>query len=855
MVISIPAIYRVYLIILRSLLLRKGFKIFLSILFITLAHFSAGAQQRDSTTPPPAVPTDTLKKDLVTRLQEMSRKEGEKSLQDFQKEKDQLRQEQLVDQVIKTTQKAKVYLKHGIDTIGINNELKEINSLAHAAGDGVFYNKGTTQTSRNLVTTSKIFVELLNRVNIRKTQLDIYEANLSRFRYISDSLNADSSLYNLPDDSLALVEYLQKWMYVARGLAPVDSALTAAISHIHILQATVNYQAYDLNASLEELEVYQKELSHNFFNREVAGLLGHIAYKRPINEILHVSRMKGQLALSFYAEHHMGKIFLLLLFIIASTLFIRSLKAMLRKENLVRDDLAGQLLLRYPVLSAIVIVISLFQFIFPDPPFIFNVLLWIFPTLALTIIFYKFISRYWIRFWILMLVLCLVASLDNLVLQASRQERWVMLALALFGVICGCYFIFGKHKKELREKLILAFIALTMLFETASVIANLMGRFNLAKSMFISGYSNVIIGILFIWTVRLINEGLTLASSIYTKQDRKLFYVNFERVGDKAPPMLYTLLVVGWFILLGRNFYEYKMISEPLRNFFLSDRKIGDYTFTINNILIFFGIMLLATVISKVISFFASDKRPPHNSTSSQRKAGLGSWLLLIRVSIISVGLFLALAASGFPLDRITILLGALGVGVGLGLQGLVNNLVSGLIIAFEKPVNVGDIVEISGQVGTMKSIGFRSSVVSASNGADVVIPNGDLLNAHLINWTLGGNRRQIEIPLQVAYGTDLDNLQKILLELLGKEERVIKFPMPVVQLQGFGNSAIDAKVLFWVNDYREAARVKTTIIAGIDIAFRKNNITIPFPQQEVYIHNETKENDDKANPAAEEKK
>lgn len=146
--------------------------------------------------------------------------------------------------------------------------------------------------------------------------------------------------------------------------------------------------------------------------------------------------------------------------------------------------------------------------------------------------------------------------------------------------------------------------------------------------------------------------------------------------------------------------------------------------------------------------------------------------------------------------------------------------------------------------------------MVSASNGADVVIPNGDLLNAHLINWTLGGNRRQIEIPLQVAYGTDLDNLQKILLDLLGKEERVMKFPMPVVQLNGFGNSAIDAKVLFWVNDYREAARVKTAVISGIDIAFRKNDITIPFPQQEIYIHNEKEENgNDNGTKPAEEKK
>ena len=361
-----------------------------------------------------------------------------------------------------------------------------------------------------------------------------------------------------------------------------------------------------------------------------------------------------------------------------------------------------------------------------------------------------------------------------------------------------------------------------------------------------SGYCNVIIGILFLWTVRLTNEALSLASRVNSKQERKLFYINFELVGEKSSPLFYFLLVVGWFILFGRNFYVFKLVTEPLKNFFVTERTIGNYSFTINNILLFFLIMSLTVLASKAVSFFASDKHPAHASVegNKNRKAGIGSWILLIRIVIISIGLFLGLAATGIPLDRITIILGALGVGIGLGLQTVVNNLVSGLIIAFEKPVNVGDLVDVAGQSGTMKSIGFRSSIIANNDGADVIIPNGDLLNAHLVNWTLGGSRRRVEIIVGVAYGTDLEATKKLLSDLLNNDDRILKFPAPVVLAKEFSNSSINMQSFFWVRNINELATVKSDLVSAIDVSFKKNGIEIPFPQQDLYIRSFTSENE-----------
>jgi len=417
-----------------------------------------------------------------------------------------------------------------------------------------------------------------------------------------------------------------------------------------------------------------------------------------------------------------------------------------------------------------------------------------------------------------------------------------MLVLSITGIITCFAILLKGHKKELKEKWIVIFIALVGVLEFASALTNFYGRYNLSKTLLTTGFFNVVIGILFLWVVRFINQSLSLASIVYETPDKKLFYINFKKLGTKVPGVFYILLLIGWGILIGRNFYSYKTISNPIDKFLFDERTLGDYSFTIFNLLIFFVIIIVSTLISRIVSFFASDDA----GTAITKKSGIGSWLLLVRIAIISVGLLLAFAAAGIPMDRITIIISALGVGIGFGLQTLVNNLVGGLIISFEKPVNVGDIVEIGSKAGVMKSIGFRSSTIYTWDGADVVIPNGVLLNQDLVNWTLTNTNRRIEMSVGVAYGTDLEAAKELLKDLVAKDDRILSSPPPSVLVENFSSSSIELRLLFWVRDIRQWRMVKSDAMSAIDVAFKQNNITIPFPQQDIYIHSapdETEEN------------
>lgn len=784
--------------------------------------------------------TDSVKKSLIEKLNQLGAAEAKRSAVKFKESNDAIRQERLLEEIKATTLKSKAFMKQVLDTSIVNAEVNKIKHWYQIAGDGIFTNKGTSNTFRNLSTTSKLLLELLKRVNHTKKQIDLQEKSLVNFRFKIDSLSSDPILYTFSSDTVATKEYLNKIRVIVYEIAPVDTALKTLITSIRKMQYKVDLLENQLIIKLEEIDVYQKKLSSASLNREFNNINDSVTYARPMQQILHFSLLKGELILAFYVANNVGKILSLFIFIAIATLFLTSLKQTLVAENLIQADFAGQLVFRYPLLSALVIIPSIFQFVFTDPPFILSAILWVVAAVSLSFIFHHYISKYWMTFWLITVALFVLATADNLILQASRTERYLMIGLASVGFLYGLWVLSKGAKQELKEKLIVYFILILVVFELVSIGANVFGRYNLAKSLLIAGYVNIVIGILFLWSIRLVNETLALATRVYTKQERKLFYINFKLVGEKIPYLFYFPLVIGWLILLGRNFYAFKLITDPLKNFFIVERTLGSYIFTVYDLLIFFVILAGAVFISKIVSFFASDK-PHEHSSNKERKAGLGSWILLIRVLIISTGVLLALAAAGFPMEKITLVIGALGVGIGFGLQTIVNNLVSGLIIAFEKPVNVGDVVEVAGQSGTVKSIGFRSSIISKLDGADVVIPNGDLLNAHLVNWTLAGNRKQISITFSVAHGTDLANVKSLLSALLDEDERILKNPNPSVVFQDFSANGIEVKLFFWIRDLKEGSAIKSDIINDIDAIFKAHKIVIPLPQQVVHFYDEGK--------------
>jgi small-conductance mechanosensitive channel len=180
--------------------------------------------------------------------------------------------------------------------------------------------------------------------------------------------------------------------------------------------------------------------------------------------------------------------------------------------------------------------------------------------------------------------------------------------------------------------------------------------------------------------------------------------------------------------------------------------------------------------------------------------------------------------------------MGALGVGIGFGLQNIFNNLVSGLVIALEKPVSVGDMVEIGTDTGWIKEIGIRASNMQTFDGAEVIVPNGELISNRITNWTLSSKRRRLEITVGVAYKSDPHQVNQLLLNVLENHPEILKLPEPGIFFTALGENSLDFTLNFWISDFVEGKRIRSEVLFRIFDVLKENGIQIPFPQRDLHL-------------------
>src|SRR6187402_3620495 len=423
----------------------------ISLLFFASSFCIIASAQQDTLVkqPSPAhdtIITDTVTKEVLIPLRQRVADEIKKNIDQLNRDKIAARQNKVLDDILEVSQKANDYLENGIDTAGIASQLDYVLRLYDVAGDGIFTNKGTTQTERNLATSSTLLKELLNRTEISKQSLDSYLKNLVGFQNNIDSLASDSILIELPKDSISLVNLISRITLVTKEMRPADTLIKKAIQKVQLLQTRINFVIIKLEDGIEQIESYREELSASLSDRETVNLWEPVAFRRPLSEIYYLSKEKARLVFSFYSKNNSGRIAFLLLLIGCLTLFIRKLKQKLRAAQSSPFRQQEWLVLRSPFLSSVLIILCIFQFIFPTPPFVFTMLLWAISVLALTFIFRNFIIKYWMSAWLILVGMFFLAIINNLTLQASRSERNGMLLLSLTGVITGLVYLIGGRR-------------------------------------------------------------------------------------------------------------------------------------------------------------------------------------------------------------------------------------------------------------------------------------------------------------------------------------------------------------------------------------------------------------------------
>jgi small-conductance mechanosensitive channel len=209
----------------------------------------------------------------------------------------------------------------------------------------------------------------------------------------------------------------------------------------------------------------------------------------------------------------------------------------------------------------------------------------------------------------------------------------------------------------------------------------------------------------------------------------------------------------------------------------------------------------------------------------------------LVRIALVSVALLIGLNAVGIDLTAFAVFSGAVGVGVGFGLQKIVSNFVSGIILLLERSIKPGDVIEVGSTFGSVTHLGARYASVRGRDGKEYLIPNENLITNQVINWSYSSPLVRLDAKFGVAYGSDLHAVRDLAVEVASRTNRVLASPRPVCHVMGFGDSAVDMLLRFWIEDPKNGVtNIKGEILLGLWDAFNEKRIEIPFPQREVVI-------------------
>ena len=260
---------------------------------------------------------------------------------------------------------------------------------------------------------------------------------------------------------------------------------------------------------------------------------------------------------------------------------------------------------------------------------------------------------------------------------------------------------------------------------------------------------------------------------------------------------------------------------------------LGTASLSLGSVLAFAVTLLVTVYVARLVRFVLQEELLPRVSLPRGVPNAISA---VANYGILVIGFLLAVAASGVEIGKVTLVAGAFGVGIGFGLQNIVNNFVSGLILIFERPIQIGDTIEVGNLTGEVKSIGIRSSTIRTGEGAEIIVPNANLVAEKVVNWTFSDHQRRIEIRVGVAYGNDPQKVIDLLLGIARGHPDTLEYPPPAALFVGFGESSLDFSLLTWTIRQDAVATIRSEIAVAVYRALGEAGIEIAVPRRDLSI-------------------
>ncbi len=460
-----------------------------------------------------------------------------------------------------------------------------------------------------------------------------------------------------------------------------------------------------------------------------------------------------------------------------------------------------------PVFSSLIFMLNLAPLFDLNAPFIYIATIEFFLMLTLTFSFSKRLPKRFFYLWLIFIGIFLVQSFSRYFGLPIYINRLLLLFLNVLSVLLGLYSILKYKNLYTQHKFLILSAALYTFLNFFAVISNLFGRVTLMQILGSTGtYAFIQTASLLVF-IEIITEAFLL--QIQGSRIRKGYAdkFKFKKIAAYISKLVIFWAVIIWLIVFATNLNIYNAISKNISQFLSTNRHIGSFSFSFGGLILFTAILWVSNFLQKYIPFFFGDV----GDVSVFQNKGKRSRLMIFRLILLVAGFLLAIAASGLAIDKITVILGALSVGIGLGLQSIVNNFVSGIILIFDQTLRIGDSVEIGDKKGRVKEISLRSSRLVTAEGAEVIIPNGEILSKNFVNWSLGNNFIRIELSFTVDKMVDSEDLRNAIMDTIKTYPDLLAQKEPEIFNNTITSEATQLKVYFWCRDVnkRDDARSK----------------------------------------------
>jgi potassium-dependent mechanosensitive channel len=627
--------------------------------------------------------------------------------------------------------------------------------------------------------------------------------------------------------------FLQSVQNVVDSIERTRQVAESGREQVLTLQGRLSEQEARVLTALSSVEQSQNRALKSLLVRDSPPIWsGEISLGREWEKQSGASFSSQLKASTAFAKQHPFAFLVHALLIVLIATALQLIRRRMRKVTEEKPDLQRAVpILDLPVSMAFALSLLIVAPIYPQAPRFIQAIMGTAALIPTVLILRKLLQPNSYPILCALVVMYFVGQLRLLAASLPHSGRLLFLGQMLGGSLFVIWLLRSGHlptaAAETQGRLwrgIRAIAIIGLIILPAAFLANIFGYLNLGNLLGIIFLKSVFVAAMLYTAIRILEGLIIIALQVGPLGSLRVVSLHRPMLQRRTCRVLEFLAFLFWLSLILNFFGLLTPLTATTRAALNANLGIGSLNISVHSILAFLIAIWASFLVSRFLRFLLEEDVYHHFHLAPGIPYATST---MLHYAILLLGFFIALGALGIDLTKITILAGAFSVGIGFGLQNVINNFVSGLILLFERPIKIGDIIEVSGIAGEVRRIGIRASVIRTADGSEVIVPNGSLISSNVTNWTFSDVLRAIEVSVNVIRGADPQRVFELLKNTAAGHPGVAKEPSPQVYVVNFTAGAITFQLRVWTDQYHEWAQLRSDLSVAVNDALAREKIAI----------------------------